>query len=129
MTTPTEAEKDDPEKEALVGELLALTEELKSLQDEQAKEMVKDLLALAKDVKSIWEQEIDPSAVAAFGLESDLQLALRRSINQLEPGLTIIDGDREQIVASGCLMLLGEECFALLPLPICPRAPLECRAR
>jgi endonuclease len=37
----------------------------------------------------------------AFGLERDLQLALRRSIEQLEPGLTIIDGDREQTVASG----------------------------
>ena len=35
----------------------------------------------------------------AFGLERDLQLALRRSIEQLEPGLTIIDGDREQTVA------------------------------
>lgn len=37
----------------------------------------------------------------AFRLERDLQLALRRSIEQLEPGLTIIDGDREQTVASG----------------------------
>jgi endonuclease len=38
---------------------------------------------------------------AAFGLERDLQLNLRRSIEQLEPGLTVIDGDREQTVASG----------------------------
>ncbi len=40
-------------------------------------------------------------APVAFGLERDLQLSLRRNIEQLEPGLTIIDGDREQTVASG----------------------------
>lgn len=46
--------------------------------------------------------EAEASAVdTAFGLERDLQLALRRSIEQLEPGLTIIDGDREKTVASG----------------------------
>jgi hypothetical protein len=41
------------------------------------------------------------SSLAELGLERDLQLALRRSVEQLEPGLTIIDGDREQTVASG----------------------------
>ncbi len=51
--------------------------------------------------------EIDASEIeenageAAFGLERDLQLALRRSIEQLEPGLTIIDDDKEKTVASG----------------------------
>ena len=47
------------------------------------------------------EAEVASAVDAAFGLERDLQLALRRSIEQLEPGLTIIDGDREQTVASG----------------------------
>jgi len=47
-------------------------------------------------------EAVAASAVdTAFGLERDLQLALRRNIEQLEPGLTIIDGDREQTVASG----------------------------
>jgi hypothetical protein len=47
------------------------------------------------------EAEVASAVDTAFGLERDLQLALRRSIEQLEPGLTIIDGDREQTVASG----------------------------
>jgi hypothetical protein len=47
------------------------------------------------------EAEVASAVDTAFGLERDLQLALRRSIEQLEPGLTIIDGDREQTVPSG----------------------------
>ena len=47
------------------------------------------------------ENEVADAFDTAFGLERDLQLALRRNIEQLEPGLTVIDGDREQIVASG----------------------------
>jgi len=47
------------------------------------------------------ENEVAGAFDTAFGLERDLQLALRRSIEQLEPGLTVIDGDREQTVASG----------------------------
>lgn len=35
------------------------------------------------------------------GLERDLQAALRRAIEQLEPGLEIIDGGAERMVASG----------------------------
>ena len=37
------------------------------------------------------EAEVAGAVDTAFGLERDLQLALRRSIEQLEPGLTIID--------------------------------------
>jgi len=47
------------------------------------------------------EAEVASAVDTAFGLERDLQLALRRSIDQLEPGLTITDGDREKTVASG----------------------------
>jgi hypothetical protein len=47
------------------------------------------------------EKEVADAFDAAFGLERDLQLALRRSIEQLEPGLIVIDGDREQTVESG----------------------------
>jgi hypothetical protein len=46
-------------------------------------------------------EEVAEAVDTAFGLESDMQSALRRSIEQLEPGLTIIDGDKEQTVASG----------------------------
>jgi hypothetical protein len=45
--------------------------------------------------------EVAKAVDTAFGLERDLQLVLRRSIGQLESGLTIIDGDREQTVPSG----------------------------
>ena len=47
------------------------------------------------------ETEVASAVDTAFGLERDLQLALRRNIEQLEPGLTIIDGDREQTFPSG----------------------------
>jgi Endonuclease NucS len=47
------------------------------------------------------EAEVASAVDTAFGLERDLQLALRRNIEQLEPGLAIIDGDREQTVPSG----------------------------
>ena len=47
------------------------------------------------------EDVVDSALDAAFGLERDLQLALRRSIDELEPGLTVIDGGKEQTVASG----------------------------
>jgi hypothetical protein len=47
------------------------------------------------------ENEVADAFDTAFGLERDLQLALRRNLEQLEPGLTVIDGDREQSVASG----------------------------
>jgi hypothetical protein len=47
------------------------------------------------------EAEVANAVDTAFGLERDLQMALRRSIEQLEPQLTIVDGGREQTVASG----------------------------
>jgi endonuclease len=45
--------------------------------------------------------EIADAGDVKFSLERDLQMALRRTIEQLDPSLTIIDGDREQKVASG----------------------------
>lgn len=47
------------------------------------------------------EVEVANAVDAAFGLERDLQMALRQNIAQLEPGLTIIDDDKEQTVPSG----------------------------
>ena len=43
----------------------------------------------------------DDGRARLIGLERDLQATLRYSIEQLEPGLTIIDGDTERSVASG----------------------------
>jgi predicted transcriptional regulator len=45
--------------------------------------------------------EIVEAVETTFGLEQDLQEALRRNIAQLESGLTIIDGDKERRVKSG----------------------------
>ena len=47
------------------------------------------------------EEALDDALETAFGLERDLQIALRKGIEQLERGLTIADGDREQTVPSG----------------------------
>ena len=47
------------------------------------------------------ESDIATAFDTTFGLERDLQGALRRSIEQLEPGLTIVDGDKERSVQSG----------------------------
>ena len=41
-----------------------------------------------------------------FELEADLQRALRRNISQLEPGLTIVDGGREDQVDAGYVDIL-----------------------
>ena len=46
---------------------------------------------------------------AAFGLERDLQLALRANITQLEPGLTISDDGKEQTVSSGRIDIAAED--------------------
>jgi hypothetical protein len=44
-----------------------------------------------------------------FSMERDLQAALRRSIDQLEPGLTVIDGGGEHIVPSGRIDILSQD--------------------
>jgi hypothetical protein len=44
-----------------------------------------------------------------FGLERDLQLALRKNIQQLEPGLKIVDENKEQIVDSGRIDITAED--------------------
>jgi hypothetical protein len=45
--------------------------------------------------------EVATAVDTAFGLERDMQRALRDNIEQLEQGLTIDDGGRERTVASG----------------------------
>jgi endonuclease len=47
------------------------------------------------------DTEVASAVDTAFGLERDMQRALRENIEQLEQGLTIDDGGREQTVASG----------------------------
>src|SRR5437868_12272144 len=47
------------------------------------------------------ETETLDAVETSFGLERDLQAALRRNMEQLEPGLTITDGGKEKPVTSG----------------------------
>lgn len=59
------------------------------------------------------------SAPARFALEADLQAALRDSIEQLEPGLEIVDGGLERKVASGFIDILARDaagCFVVIEL-------------
>ena len=61
-------------------------------------------LALAED-----EAEIDDAVMGKFGLERDLQEALRRNIGQLETEMKVIDGGKEKTVASGRIDIMAED--------------------
>lgn len=54
-------------------------------------------------------EEVETAIEAAFGLERDLQKALRGNIEQLEKGLTIADDGREQTVSSGRIDILAND--------------------
>jgi len=54
-------------------------------------------------------EELIEAAEATFGLERDLQLALRANIEQLEPGLQIIDDDKEYTTLAGRIDILARD--------------------
>ncbi len=51
----------------------------------------------------------DDSNVVKFGLERDLQRALRNNISQLEPGLKVVDGGTERTVEAGRIDVTAED--------------------
>lgn len=53
--------------------------------------------------------EPDEEAPSLFGLEKDLQGALRTSMDQLEQGLTVADGGAEKRVPSGYIDVFAED--------------------
>lgn len=53
--------------------------------------------------------EVIDAVETTFGLERDLQTALRHNIEQLETGLKITDGGKEQKVASGFIDITAED--------------------
>jgi RecB family endonuclease NucS len=55
------------------------------------------------------EEEVMEAADITFGLERDLQLALRANIEQLEKGLKVGDGGKEQPVESGRIDITAED--------------------
>ncbi len=64
------------------------------------------------EVEIMSEHESDAVAdalTATFGLEADLQKALRTNLAQLEPGLRIDDGGTEAKVASGFIDILARD--------------------
>jgi len=62
---------------------------------------------------TVADYEIENLAAEAttitFGLERDLQEALRANIEQLEPGLKILDGGTEQTVPAGKIDITAED--------------------
>jgi endonuclease len=55
------------------------------------------------------EPEVIEAAATTFGVERDLQDALRASIEQLEKGLKITDGGKEQHVPSGYIDITARD--------------------
>src|SRR5262245_36039604 len=53
--------------------------------------------------------ELIEASEATFGLERDLQLALRSDIEQLEPGLRIIDDGKERMTEAGRLDITAQD--------------------
>jgi hypothetical protein len=55
----------------------------------------------AEIAEGIGEEEIIEAEETTFGLERDMQMALRANIDQLEPELTIIDNGKERVTEAG----------------------------
>src|SRR6266851_3417232 len=66
------------------------------------------IMVLADGAATVDEETAD-AIQTTFGLERDLQVALRKNIEQLEPGLKIVDGNKEQIVESGRIDITAED--------------------
>lgn len=58
---------------------------------------------------STQDEKVEDALETTFGLESDLQKALRSNIDQLEPGLTITDGGKESTVQSGRIDIRAQD--------------------
>jgi len=54
-------------------------------------------------------EEVTDAAELKFGLERDMQSALRDNIHQLDPSLRIVDGGKERRVESGFIDILAED--------------------
>lgn len=54
-------------------------------------------------------EEVIEATVTTFGLERDLQKALRSNIEHLEKGLKIIDGGKEKVTEAGRIDILAED--------------------
>ncbi len=65
------------------------------------------------------DSDVNTDEGATFGLEKDLQKAIRDNIAQLEPHLKIIDGGNERTVDSGRIDILARDpdgCYVIIEL-------------
>jgi RecB family endonuclease NucS len=65
--------------------------------------------SLHHDGRTDEAEQVETAIEATFGLERDLQSALRANIQQLEKGLRIADSGKEQSVPSGRIDILGKD--------------------
>jgi len=71
---------------------------------------VRSRMTREKNEASAEEEALVDDAIAGkFGLESDLQEALRANIGQLEAEMKVIDGGKEKTVASGRIDITAED--------------------
>ncbi|QND71035.1 endonuclease NucS domain-containing protein [Tardiphaga robiniae] len=68
-----------------------------------------DSIAESKSAESVAEELVTEEVARKFGLESDLQRALRANISQFEDGLAIVDGGIECKVAAGYIDILAKD--------------------
>jgi RecB family endonuclease NucS len=61
-----------------------------------------------RELPSVETETLD-AVETSFGLERDLQTALRKNIEQLEPGLNITDGGKEKQVLSGRVDIIAKD--------------------
>lgn len=54
-------------------------------------------------------EELETAADLKFGLERDMQEALRRNVHQLDPLLRVVDDGRERRVEAGFIDILAED--------------------
>ncbi|MBM3129401.1 MAG: DUF91 domain-containing protein [Chloroflexi bacterium] len=67
------------------------------------------LIAAGDENEEDVEEEVIEAEEITFGLERDLQVALRANIEQLESGLRIIDGGKERVTEEGRIDITAED--------------------
>jgi hypothetical protein len=68
-----------------------------------------DVQVNGEDIEDADSEQVEDALETTFGIERDLQRALRKEIVQLESGLRITDGGKEQNVDSGRIDITAED--------------------
>jgi len=70
---------------------------------------IKSHVTMGTNTEPSEAEEVIEATVTTFGLERDLQKALRLNIEHLEKGLKIIDGGKEKVTEIGRIDILAED--------------------